>query len=268
MNNVLEYIRRTRKKRKPSRPPRWRAFAIALGVIAVFGALAYGARQLAYAPQLRVRAFEIDGTARIPEYEIRQAVQDAYGSPILLLPLSTARARVQEVPGVASAVVARRMPDLLEIHVVERRPVARTVLGGMTMLVDREGALFSPRAGRPGDDVLPELIGLRTLPSATALADFDRPALRALEALVSVTKQRPPEGTTVDLTPENRIVMRPGTEAPLLWLDRDEPERNLQSLYEWKSVVAEIAPDRAIDLRFPRRLTLPPPPEDDTTIRR
>lgn len=263
MNNVLDFIRRTRKPRRPSRRPRWH-LVVALAVLVVgVSTVTWGAARLAHAPQLRVRAIEIAGTARIPAYEVRQAVAEIQGAPILLLSLDGVRARVEAVPGVRSAVVARRMPDLLEVRVIERQAVARARLSGIPLLVDREGAVFSPRAGLAGDDTLPELLGLETSGASAQLAPVDRAALRALEALVDVTGRRPPVGTTVDLTPENRVVLRPGEDAPLLWLDRDEPALNLESLYEWKSLVAEIAPDRTVDLRFPRRLTLLPAPEED-----
>ncbi len=84
------------------------------------------------------------------------------------------------------------------------------------------------------------------------------PALVALEALVRVTGHAPPPGTRVDLTPRNRIVLRPGRDAPILWLNRDDPARNLEDLFAWKDRLAALRQGAAVDLRFASRLIVVP----------
>jgi cell division protein FtsQ len=178
------------------------------------------------------------------------------GEALLFVRLEKLRERVEAIPGVERAVVARRMPDMIQVHVTERRAVARTRLGRVLVLVDREGYLFPPSENEEGLPELPLLQGLATAPGTIRLVERDLPALRALEALEEVTGREAPAGTTVDLSPLDKIVLRPGHDAPQLWLDRERPARNLQNFFELKGGVAELAPDRSVDLRFPHRLTV------------
>jgi cell division septal protein FtsQ len=259
VSNALSFIRRTRKKRRPSRAPRWRLPLFAALGVAAACAVGLALHAFATSEMMRVQRIIVEGTARIPADAVRSIVEGTRGEPILALPLDELRARVEGVVGVRSAVVARRLPDLVQVHVSERRAVARAHLGGVTMLVGEEGHLFPQSVAFPGDADLPLLEGLRTPPGTPRLVERDRPALDALAALVEVTGERPPPGTRVDVSPQDRIVLRPGPEAPALWLDRHSPEMNLENLFAWKGTIAELAPGRPVDLRFPHRLTVAAP---------
>ncbi|MDH3284096.1 MAG: FtsQ-type POTRA domain-containing protein [Acidobacteriota bacterium] len=259
MREILQSIRRVRRGRttRAWHPP-WRVLGTAaLAVlIAVSGWLAV--RTFVLSDAMRVRKVELSGVERLDPRELDAALTDAIGRPLLLFEVEILRMQLEAVPGVASAVVARRLPDTIDVRISERTAVARTELGRRSLFVDASGALFSPVRALPGDADLPRLRGLRTAADAIRLSAADEPALRALEALTRITGRRPPAGTIVDLTPEDRILLRPGPDAPALWLDRDEPELNLESLFANEQTVARIARVRAIDLRFPHRLTVVP----------
>jgi hypothetical protein len=213
-------------------------------------------------PGLRIRAIHVRGMERLTEGDFGAVMARTVGQPILLIDLAGVRRQIENSPGVRQARIARRLPDTLEAIVVERRAIARAFLGGRTVLLDDEGMIFTSVRGLPGDDTLPEIRGLSTPAGEPRLAALDQPAIAALVALVRITGQAVPPGTTVDLTPKDRIVLRPGHDAPAVWLDRNQPERNLRNLFIWKDRVAEIAPGRPVDLRFPHRLTLVPVPQE------
>lgn len=61
---------------------------------------------------------------------------------IFSLSLDGARRRVESIPWVYSAALSRVYPHRLEVHVVERTPVAFANVGGRLELVDAEGALL------------------------------------------------------------------------------------------------------------------------------
>jgi cell division septal protein FtsQ len=267
MSGALRSIRRQRRRRRPVRIPRWRIAALAVLVAAGLAAAAWGALAVVDAPPLRVAALVVVGTERVPPSEVRVAAETFRGTPLLRVPLGRLREQIEQIEGVRDAVVARRLPDTLEILVHERVPVARLALGGAPRLVDRAGIVFDPRDGQPADDRLPELRGLVTRAGAERLVEEDLPALTALRALEQVTGEEPPAGTVVDLTPRDRIVLRPGDEAPALWLDRERPRRNLEEFFRLEGRIAELAPNRPIDLRFSHRLVAVPPDRDDTTRR-
>lgn len=266
MNEALSFIRRQRrpKRRKVARRPRWIWPAAAAGALLATAGLWVGLRALLTAPVVSVHRIDVHGTARLTPDRVKRAVAEVMGQPILLLDLDALRARIEQVAGVQAAAVARHMPDLLQVRVVERTPVLRTMLGGAAALLDASGAVFP--AGRPqaGDEHLPEVTGLETTLGAAQVLARDRAALRALAAL----RQAAPAvlavtPATFDLSEPDRVVLTLADETPPLWLDREEPGRNLPQFFAWRERVVDLATGRPIDLRFPNRLTLvalePPP---------
>jgi cell division protein FtsQ len=259
VNEALSFIRRQRKpkRRKVARRPRWIWPATAVGALLATAGLWVGLRALLTAPVVSVHRIDVLGTARLSRDRVKRAVAETMGQPILLLDLDALRARVEQVAGVRAAAVARHMPDLLQIRVVEREPVMKTTLGGAPALLDASGAVFP--AGRPqaGDEHLPEATGLETMLGAAQVLARDRAALRALAAL----RQAAPAVLAVtpasfDLSEPDRVVLTLADETPALWLDRDEPGRNLQQFFAWRERVTDLATGRPVDLRFPNRLTL------------
>ncbi len=258
MSSVLRSIRRTRRRHRPANPPWWRT-ALPIGAVAgAVAAVVWAMVALVHAPFLSVREIEISGAERVAESEVQAMLQPILGRPLLTVSLPAVRSRLLVIPVIEDAIVARRLPDLLDVRILERTAVARVPLGESVLLVDGSGALFPPGAGWPDDDDLPVIRGVRTLPGAEALAAADRAGLRALEALHEVVGEHLPPGTVLDLARTDRIELRLGDGTPAVWLDRDRPQTNLAALFEWRSTVARLAPGRSVDLRFRNRLTVLP----------
>ncbi len=270
MNEALSSIRRTRRKkrRKVARRPRWVWPSLALAALAALAGTGLAARAIVVSSPVRVNRIEVSGTLRLTAERVRRAISDAEGEPILALDLDLLRRRVEEVAGVETAQVSRHLPDLLEVRVVERTPVARTTIGGAPAMLDGSGAVFPAGLPQEGDDRLPLVTGLETTLGASRLGPDDAAALRALAALrrvapavIAVTP------ATFDLSEQDRIVLLLDDSASELWLDRIQPERNLEQFFAWRGRVSDLAAGRPIDLRFPQRLTLvplePPPVAPD-----
>ncbi len=263
MRWTLRFRRRGRRRKRParSRPSlleRARRPLLVLAAVVAAAALAGGTRAVVLSPALSVRRVAVAGASRLTPSRVRAVLEEHLGEPILLVDLDGIRSALEAEPTILWAAVARRLPDLLEARVEERVPVARARLGGRTVLVDAAGVLFPPGRGGPRDSTLPELRGLSTRPGEGVLAAADRPGLAALAALRRVIGHAPPAGTFVDLAPRRRIVLRPGKDAPLLWLDRDDPARNLEDLFAWKDRLVALREGAAIDLRFANRLIVVP----------
>ena len=258
MSSALRSIRRTRRRHQPANPPSWRT-ALTIGAAAgAIATLAWALVALVHAPFLSVREIEVSGAERVAESEVQAMLQPILGRPLLTVSLPAVRSRLLVIPAIEDAIVARRLPDLLDVRILERSAVARVPLGEIVLLVDESGALFPPGPGRPDDADLPLIRGVRTPPGAEALAAADRAGLRALEALREVAGNRLPPATVIDLSQADRIELRLGGSAPTVWLDRDRPRTNLAALFEWRSTVARLAPGRPVDLRFRNRLTVLP----------
>ncbi len=269
MRQLLRRIRGDQPgKTRRSRPARWPwaagAFAVIVGILLVD----YSAGALARSEVFRIQTITIAGHQRLDASRIEIEVVKLYGTPIFDLDLDDLREHLQKIPTVEHALVARRLPDTLDIRIDERRALARIPFRSGTLMVDSAGFLFPQGRQSPSDGDLPEIRGLRTVPGSKQLVSGDRPGLAAIEALWNVNG-RPPPGTTIDLTPKDKIVVRPGENSPQMWLDRDEPARNLESLFAWKNSIHELSSDRgenrSVDLRTPHRLNLVP--RDGTAAR-
>lgn len=263
MSAVLKMIRRqrTRKRRSPTRRSRLVVGVLVAAAIAAGTGLALIVRAAVLSPWLRVHSVEVHGTQRLTDGDFRAVLGREVGQPILLLDLEQIRRDLELKVGVREARVARRLPDVLEATVVERTALARVVVGGRTMLVDDEGVLFTSLVEQAGDKLLPELRGTVTAGGEPRLVPSDRAGVVALVAMAKVTGKPAPPGTTVDLTLDDRIVLRPGKDAGVLWLHRDEPARNLEEAFARSGELFDVARSRPLDIRFPHRLTLAPPPE-------
>lgn len=261
MKDVLSTIRRQRHpRRRPTRRPRWIFVLAILAAAAGLSTAGFGVYRLATCPPLTVRKLAVRGQQRLDEARLRRVVTGSLGRPILLVDLKALRTAVEAVPGVRRAWVARRMPDTLDVRIEERRPVARVSVGGAQALVDAEGGLFPAGSAGSGDLLLPQVTGLATPLGADSLVTVDRPVLRALAALAGLCPPRALPGVSLDLQHPDRILVRLETPGPVLWLDRGQPERNLNEFFSHRDHVVDLAAGRPVDLRFPHRLTLVPSP--------
>jgi cell division protein FtsQ len=123
-----------------------------LGVVAVLVLAGLGWLVTA-SPWLSVRTVTVSGAIRAQPAEIRAAAQIPTGQALVWVRPHDVRARLERLPGVASAQVERRWPDRVHISVTEPRPVAR--LGAQRphaqpLLLSATGTLFPIGRGGPG----------------------------------------------------------------------------------------------------------------------
>lgn len=262
MSAVLRILRRqrTKKRRSPTRRPRWLTILMSLVILTALGALIVAIQAFLTMPSLTVHNLSVRGNQRLTADDFRQVMSRNIGRPILLVDLEQVRQQIENSPGVRSARVARRLPDRLEAVITERRAVARASIGGRMTLLDDGGKVFASARPLPGDDRLPEVFGLKTPFGQPQLVPDDLPAIAAVLAIEKEFGNPPAPGSRIDLSVQDAIIFRNGPAGPPLLLDRRQPERNLKNLLQYQSRVADLASDRSIDLRFSKRLTLLPPP--------
>ncbi len=96
-----------------------------------------------------VRAIRVTGTRHLGPATIEAAALEGGSSAMLGLSLEDVRTRLRALPWVADATVARRLPDRLDITIVERTPAALWQVNGRTQLMDATGHTL------PIDDLAP-----------------------------------------------------------------------------------------------------------------
>lgn len=89
-----------------------------------------------------VKNMYLDGRSRTSMNEIKTAVGEDVGAPILQLSLQELRGKLEAIPTVKHAAVERALPDTLMISLVEREPVALWQHEGKLKLIDDSGAVM------------------------------------------------------------------------------------------------------------------------------
>ncbi len=122
-----------------------------------------------------VKNVKVSGVSHMSKLAIYQAALNGPSNSMLLVDLDDIRARLQTLPWVADASVARRLPDTLVIDVVERKPLAIWQHRGRLGVIDRDGhVLDTKRLDRFA--TLPLIVGpganFQAHPLMAMLADF------------------------------------------------------------------------------------------------
>ncbi|MCC6300956.1 MAG: FtsQ-type POTRA domain-containing protein [Anaerolineales bacterium] len=123
----------------------WRALSFLLVVLC--GAAIY----LAFTrPELRVVEAQVTGNQILTPAEINSAINVA-GQPIFTLIPSDLETRLRlNYPELASVQITAALPNLLSVHVVERKPVIRWEQGGGYTWIAEDGVAYRPRGEMVG----------------------------------------------------------------------------------------------------------------------
>ena len=206
--------------------------AFEAGVAAVAQAAAAG---------LAVEEVFIEGRRRAPADELRASLGISQGDAILAIDPAAAAARLEANPWVAEARVERRLPDVLYIRIVERRPMALWQHRGALGVVDASGHVLTRRVEDYA--ALPLIVG----PGAAAAL----PSLIAAMAAVPDLRRRVSAASRVG---DRRWTLRFDDRVDVL-LPSGPPERALARLaaLQRRSAILDASVAR-IDLRLPDRV--------------
>lgn len=141
---------------------------------------------------LRVDDVVLSGRQNADSAEILAALDIERGSPILAMDMDAARVRVESMGWVRSAEIARRLPDVVFVRIIERQPLAIWQHDGRAALVDRFGETIQ-RSDLDQFAHLPLIVGDGAPEHAAQLIDLLQayPAVaKAIEAAVRVSDRR------------------------------------------------------------------------------
>jgi cell division protein FtsQ len=158
-------IKKSNKKKRRGQPRRrvksfWQRSVFAVSfMIFIFGSISFGVWWvwhndwlfksvkivkssfiLSVAKQgLVVRKILVKGRVETSRKDILRALRLKRGAPILAFKTELARIRVEGLPWVQQAVIERQLPDVIHLHLTERRPLALWQRNGVFSLIDRKG---------------------------------------------------------------------------------------------------------------------------------
>jgi cell division protein FtsQ len=165
--------------RRDQRKRRFKRLTVALAAVAVLVAATVATQT----PLLDVDRVRIDGVGHTAAADVRSVAGISPGDTMVGVDVGRAVARVEDLPWIAEARVARRWPGTVEIHVTERDPLAIVgVAEGRVALVDEDGRVLEVTGQPPAG--LPEITGLRgRIAEGDELGRDPRDALAILRAV-------------------------------------------------------------------------------------
>jgi len=162
--------------------------ALALSFAGLAWGLRAGGRALYRAlltenPRFTLRTIDAHSDGRLTPAQIVEHAGLAGATRLFGINLRQVWSDLEAIPSVKAATVRRRLPDTLEVRVMERTPVARIAAVGADYLdaADREGVLMGPRFASP---LLPVIEGVTEpglRPGRALQSPAARTALAALE---------------------------------------------------------------------------------------
>jgi cell division septal protein FtsQ len=258
------YLRRrgnrtVRKRRRIRTMFRWSP--VLLLNVALIGAAAYALTRLhdwvTTSPRFDVKRIAVAGVERGSQQALEARLAGFAGHNVLTVDIDRVAAIARQDPWVLSATVKRVLPDGLQVKVRERRPAAVAVIGGLAHQVDERGYVIGASGAGMADD-LPVLTGLDDL-GDDALAAALAFGVRAIERLRQHSPAMADVVSEVDLSRDDRLTVRTTDTGPLLLLDPERVERNVESFLARRTEIERrLGPLRKVDLRWADRITVTP----------
>jgi cell division protein FtsQ len=244
-----------RRQRKLLRPTAIASIAVTVLIIGMVGVNVIGRGaplrerlgRATHGMGLDVQSIVIEGRQKTPEGLVRAAIGISQGDPILTFSVAAARARLETLTWVRSAVVERQLPGTIRVTLNERTPFAVWQNQGKFALIDRAGKVVTDSDISAFADKLPLVVGQGADLAAAALIDN----LAAQPDLV-------PRVVAAVRVGERRWNLCMSSGADVMLPEGAEPQA-LAKLAELQTTKALLdRPLQEIDMRLPDRLRLRP----------
>jgi cell division protein FtsQ len=201
--SVRRFMARARQRRLRAVLP----WAVGAGAVLVVGVLAWVVFGTSV---LGVRNVRVIGTESLTAAQVADAAAVPMKEPLARVDLDGVRARVEGLPAVDRALVSRRWPATVVVHVLERTPVAAVPAGGQFTLIDGEGVAFRTVPRRPAGLPLARL-------AAPGPGDVNTRA--ALTVLASLTAELRAQLVAISVEAPARIKLILHSDRTVVWGD-------------------------------------------------
>lgn len=195
---------------------------------------------------MSVQDVQLEGRRHSSKTELAKAIGLRRGDPILTFDIAAARQRLLDLPWIREARINRRLPNMIQVSIRERQPMALWQRNRRLVLVDTQGVVVTKRnLSRFRDLVI--IVGKDAPRHAGALFAMlkSEPALaRQVTSAVRVGSRR----WNVQMKPGIRIQL-PETDPHLAW------HRLARMNVQHKLLSRDV---KSIDLRLPDKLIVEP----------
>ncbi len=228
------------------------AFLICVGWLAYF--MGYPQKVVSWGHEKIIKAtasvgFRLDeilleGRQNSPQDSVLKAIQAKRGEPVLAYNLEEIREELEKIDWIKSAVVQRKLPNVLYIRIAERHPIALWQHQKKLFFVDKEGVVIN-------SDVLPHFQRLPIVVGADAPAHTPK-ILSILEKFPEISKK---------ITALSRIRQRRWDLTLEGAIQVKLPEEHLEEALMRLAILMQqhkISPSETlvVDLRFPKQVIM------------
>ncbi|MBN2105674.1 FtsQ-type POTRA domain-containing protein [bacterium] len=168
-----------------------RSFGVGCFIIALIILCRTYSRWLKTSGTFRIQRIEIEGNDLLTDSRIRSMGKISDGLSVWQIDLETVEHAIESVGYVENAVVKRKLPDVIQIHIDEKKPVALLRYQGQLFCLDSEGQVLPSEPGKmydlpilsgnfKGDIKVGQKIGGQWVPKGLAILKgirYDRPHL-------------------------------------------------------------------------------------------
>ncbi|NTU96561.1 MAG: FtsQ-type POTRA domain-containing protein [Chlorobiaceae bacterium] len=236
-------------------------FLVFILVAGALGGLAYFAGK--WKQEVEVREILVDGATLVPAGDIANALKSWRGRYMQEIDTDELRRRVLHFPYVSDALLQKEMNGVLRVRLSERVPIARTILYGKILYIDREGILLPENSRiRAFYPMLPSVSGIsrvRNMPNG--LQCIDREQARLIEDFFSALGETEYASLLISEfhLADNNMSYCLTHQAParfILGNDGNFKEKLKKFEIFWQKVVSKKGFDvyLAVDLRFRERV--------------
>ncbi len=148
-------------------------FVVFVLMTGALGGLAYYAGK--WKKEVEVRQILVDGATLVPAADVVNVLKNCKGLNMLDVDTGELRRKVLRFPYVSDAVLQKEMNGVIRVTLLERLPVARTVLYGRAMDIDHDGVLLPEnsriRAYYPKLPLVSGISRIRSMPNGLQRID-------------------------------------------------------------------------------------------------
>jgi len=214
---------------------------------------------LLFSPRFKVSDLDVSGAQRVALTWFDSQVDSAWGSNILLVDLDELRASLEAHPWVRSVAISKRLPNSLEVNVVEHQPVASLKTSERAAVISHYGEIIEDPAAAVDEQGL-ELVLSAALEAGSAREK--KVVTAALAAGQAVRSAAPSWCRSLErvevVSPGHLRLSFADLDFPLLVRTDTALERVLLFDRLRRQVVERYAPLSHVDLRTSRRIVLQP----------